>query len=182
MNDPKTPSDRPLSMKHALWLIPFILTVHNLEEALTMPAWVPAHVGLIKENLPIPIDIQFTPAQLLCSLFIATAVPWIVTLLCIDGERGSVKLFLLFLLQAIILLNVFIPHIAASIRMQQYNPGVVTAVLFNLPFSIYLFRRAYRTQYLSLQNFVVLFLTAIVVYGPIAWTLHFSGELILKIF
>ena len=176
MNNPITQLGRSLSFRRMLWLIPIILTVHNLEEALTMPPWVMAHLGLIKENLPLSIDIQFTPAQLLCSLFLATAVPWAVTIFCVNGEKGSGKLFLLFLLQAIVLLNVVVPHIAASIRMQQYNPGVITAVCINLPFSAYLFRRAYRERYLSSRNFVLLFLTAIIIYGPVAWMLHTAGE------
>ena len=174
--------DRSLTFKQVLWLIPVVLTLHNIEEALTMPTWVMAHVPLITESLPIAFDIHFTPTQLLLSLFLATVVPFIVTMACVNGEKRSGKLYLLFLLQAIVLLNVFIPHIAASVRMKQYNPGVITAVCFNLPFSLYVFRRAFREQYLASREFVSLFLLALLVYGPIAWTLHFSGEWLAKAF
>ena len=134
--------DRSLTFKQMLWLIPIVLTLHNIEEALTMPTWVMANLPLIKENLPIAIDIHFTPTQLLLSLLLATVVPFIVTIVCVDGEKRSKKLYLLFLLQSVVLLNVFIPHIAASVRMRQYNPGVITAVCLNLPFSLYVFRRS----------------------------------------
>ncbi len=163
-----------------LWLIPIVLTLHNIEEASTMPHWVMANLPLIKESLPFNIDIQFTPAQLLLSLLIATVVPFIVTIVCVNGEKQSRRLYLLFLLQTIVLLNVFIPHIAASIRMEQYNPGVVTAVCINFPFSLYVFRRAYREQYLASRQFVSLFLLALLVYAPVAWTLHFAGEWIAR--
>ena len=172
--------DRSLTFKQILWLIPIVLTLHNIEEALTMPHWVMANLPFIKENLPVNIDIHFTPAQLLLSLFLATVVPFIVTILCVNGEKQSGRVYLLFLLQAIVLLNVFIPHIAASIRMKQYNPGVITAVCVNLPFSFYVFRRAYREQYLASRQFVSLFLLALLVYAPIAWILHFVGEWIAK--
>ncbi len=171
---------RSLTFKQVLWLIPIVLTLHNMEEALTMPTWVMANLPLIKESLPVAIDIHFTPTQLLLSLLLATAIPFIVTMLCINGEKRSRKLYLLFLLQAIVLLNVFIPHIAASVRMKQYNPGVITAVCLNLPFSLYVFRRAYREQYLASREFVLLFLLAMLVYAPIAWTLHFAGEWLAK--
>ena len=176
MNNSLRDADRLPTFKQLLWLIPIVLTLHNIEEALTMPRWVMANLPLIKENLPIAIDLQFTPAQLLFSLLIATVVPVVVTIACINGERRSAKLYLLFLLQAIVLLNVFIPHVAASIRMKQYNPGVVTAVCVNLPFSLYLFRRAVLERYLASREFALLFILAIVVYGPVAWMLHFGGE------
>ncbi len=174
--------DRSLTFKQVLWFIPIVLTLHNIEEALTMPTWVMAHLPLIKESLPLTIDIRFTPTQILLSLFLATAVPFIVTMLCVNGEKRSGKLTLLFLLQAIVLLNVFIPHIAASVRMKQYNPGVITAVCFNLPFSIYIFRRAFREKYLVSREFALLFVLALLVYGPVAWTLHFAGEWMAKAF
>ncbi len=180
MNNLVRPAKRLLTFTQLLWLIPVVLTLHNIEEALTMPRWVMANLSLIKESLPISIDLQFTPAQLLFSLLIATVVPIVVTMVCINGEPRSRKLYLLFLLQAIVLLNVFIPHIAASIRMGQYNPGVITAVCFNLPFSVYFFRRAFLEQYLASREFVSLFILALLVYGPVAWTLHFGGELLAK--
>ncbi len=181
MNNFVSGIDRSLTFKQVLWLIPIILTLHNIEEALTMPTWVMANLPLIKENLPIAIDIHFTPTQLLLSLLLATVVPFIVAIVCVDGEKRSKKLYLLFLLQAIVLLNVFIPHIAASVRMRQYNPGVITAVCLNLPFSLYVFRRAYREQYLTPHEFISLFVAALFVYGPVAWALHFAGEWMAKV-
>lgn len=172
--------DRSLTFKQVLWLVPVVLTLHNIEEALTMPSWVMQHLPLIESNLPFDIRIQFTPSQLLLSLGIATLVPVVVTLLCINGEKKSKRINFLFLLQAIILINVFVPHIAVSLRILNYNPGVLTAVCFNLPFSLYLFRRAYREDYLARREFASLFLVACFVYPPIAWTIHVVGERIAK--
>lgn len=165
-----------MTFRKLCWLIPALVTLHNSEEALTMPRWVMANLALIRENLPAAFEIQFTPAQLLFSLLIATVVPLVVTIFCIGGEKGSRRLFLLFLLQAIVLLNVFIPHISISVRIGRYNPGLITAVCVNLPFSIYLFRRAFKERYLTLREFALLFVLACIVYGPVAWMLHFGGE------
>lgn len=172
--------DRSLTFKQVLWLVPVVLTLHNIEEALTMPSWVMQNLPFIESSLPFDIRIQFTPSQLFLSLGIATVAPIIVTMLCINGEKKSQRLYFLFLLQAIILINVFVPHIAVSLRILNYNPGVLTAVCFNLPFSLYLFRRAYREDYIARREFAPLFLIACFVYPPIAWTIHVVGEWITK--
>jgi hypothetical protein len=166
--------DRSLTFKQVLWLVPVVLTLHNIEEALTMPRWVMQNLLFIQSNLPFDVQLYFTPSQLLLSLGIATVVPIAVTMLCIK------RLFFLFLLQAIILINVFVPHIAVSLRTLNYNPGVLTAVCFNLPFSLYLFRRAFREDYLARREIASLFLVAFFVYPPIAWTIHLVGEWITK--
>jgi hypothetical protein len=101
-------------------------------------------------------------------------------MLCINGEKKSKRLYFLFLLQAVILINVFVPHIAVSLRILNYNPGVLTAVCFNLPFSLYLFRRAYLEDYLAWREIASLFLVALFLYPAIAWTIHLVGEWIAK--
>ena len=173
-------TDRLLTFTQVLWLVPVVLTLHNIEEALTMPRWVMQNLPFIQNNLPFNIPVRFTPSQLLGSLGIATIVPIIITMLCINGGKKSRRMFFLFLLEAIILINVFVPHIAVSIRLMSYNPGVLTAVCINLPFSLYLFRRAYRENYLSPREFLPLFLVAIFVYPPIAWAIHSMGAWITK--
>ena len=165
-----------LTFRQLLFAIPLVLTLHNAEEALTMPGWVPEHSGAIQKALPFDVNIQFTSIQLLASLSLATIVPWIVALLCMDGGKGSRKVYVLLLLQAIVLLNVFIPHLAWSLLMGRYNPGVLTALGVNLPFSWYLFRRAMREEYIFPSKLIPIFVSALVIYPIVAWLLHFGGE------
>jgi hypothetical protein len=172
--------DRLLTFRQLLWLIPLVLTLHNIEEALTMPRWVMANLVPVQRAIPFGIDIQFSPTQLLASLSLATLVPFVVTILCMPGGEKSKRVYVLFLLQAIVLLNVFVPHLLWSIRTLQYNPGLVTALCVNLPFSIYLFRRGYRERYIGAGAFVPLFLLASFLYPLVAWLLHGAGELMAK--
>ncbi len=174
--------DALLTFRQLLFCIPLLLTLHNLEEALTMPGWVPEHVGAIQSAIPFDISIHFTSQQLLASLLLATIVPWIVALVCVDGGKKSRKVYALLLLQAIVLLNVFVPHLGWSLRMGQYNPGVLTAVCVNLPFSLYLFRRAVREQYVAPLKYVPIAVLALVLYPVVAWLLHFGGEKIAQSF
>ena len=47
------------------------------------------------------------------------------------------------------LLNVFVPHVPATIALRMYTPGVVTAVFVNLPVMALLAIRAVREQWVS---------------------------------
>jgi len=170
--------DRSLPFKRQLWMIPIILAIHNAEEALTMPRWVMANLAAVRGAIPFGIDIQFSPAQLRASLLVATVVPFIVTLLCARGEKKSKRVYLLLLLQAIVLLNVFIPHLSWTIRNLQYNPGLLTALFLNLPFSFFFFRTGYREGYIDARGLPWLFLLAAVLYPVVAWLLHSCGEII----
>lgn len=146
-----------------------------------MPRWVAEHTPEIISRLPSFTAVQFTSRQLFASLAISTIIPFIVTILCANGEKRSRKLFLLFLLQMIILLNVFVPHIVATVVMERYNPGAITAVFCNLPFSVYLFRKAQREYFLSWHDLFLLLLTAALVYIPVAAAIHFGGTWIARI-
>jgi hypothetical protein len=59
-------------------------------------------------------------------------------------------------MQAILFFNAFVPHLVATIRFRLYSPGVVTAVLITIPFSIYLFQRAFAEQILTWKQFWLL--------------------------
>jgi hypothetical protein len=59
-------------------------------------------------------------------------------------------------IQAILLFNAFVPHLATTIRFRMYSPGVITATLLTLPFSFYLFRRALNENMLNWNQFWIL--------------------------
>jgi hypothetical protein len=51
--------------------------------------------------------------------------------------------------QALLLVNVFVPHIPAAVALGGYAPGLATAVAINLPYSVYFLRRSVRDGALS---------------------------------
>jgi hypothetical protein len=153
MDSPLRFIDRSITLRQLLWLIPLVLTLHNIEEALTMPRWVMANLGPVQRAIPFGIGFQFSPAQLLASLSLATLIPFVVTILCARGEKESKRVYVLLLLQAIVLINVFAPHLFC-----------------------------YREGYIGVRAFVPLFLLAALLYPLVAWLLHGSGELIAKSF
>lgn len=172
--------DERISFRALLWFIPVVLAVHNCEEALTMPSWVPENLSSIRGMIPFHFTVYFSSKQLLISLFLATVIPFLIVFFCADGEKGSAKLDLLFILQLIIFLNIFIPHIAVSVIVLRYNPGVITAIALNLPFSFYFFRRALIEGYLVWKKMKTLFLVSLLLYPIVALLLHYGGEFIAR--
>jgi hypothetical protein len=59
-------------------------------------------------------------------------------------------------IQAILLFNTFVPHIATTLRFRMYSPGVITAILLTLPFSFYLFQRALNENIINWNQFWIL--------------------------
>jgi hypothetical protein len=74
---------------------------------------------------------------------------------------------LVLLIQATVLLNVVWHAAAAVVLFGGYAPGVVTAVLLNLPFSVYLLGRSAREHWLSARALWALVPAAIVLHGPL---------------
>jgi hypothetical protein len=126
-------SPRPVSI--ALLGVPMLLTLHNAEEALFIPRMLPKVAALVPASLAGALP---TAEQMHVALAVATVVPWFVWLL---GRESQVGVRILLLLQCLMLVNVAW-HVAAAIMLGGYTPGLATALALNLPFSIYLLRRA----------------------------------------
>ena len=126
-------------------------------------------LALIRATAPARIRefvAQVTYDQILAALAIVTVVPLIVALWAASKPESKAALWSVLLVQAVVALNVA-SHLASAAFLRGYGPGLATAVLINLPFSIYLFRRATRERWLSERAFASLIPAAIVVHGPL---------------
>jgi hypothetical protein len=82
-------------------------------------------------------------------------------------RAGRTCLAPLLLIQATLLLNVVWHVVAAIVLFDGYAPGLATALLLNLPFSVYLIRRAAREHWVSRRARWALLPSALAVHGPI---------------
>lgn len=137
-----------LPFERLLWLVPVFFMLHNLEEAPFMESW--------SRTLPIKIHPAVSTRQFVIAVTFLTLAGFLLTYLGIRFLAHPIGYLLILGLQAILLFNAFVPHIAASIRFRRYSPGVATAILITLPFSYYLFRRALNEQILSWREFWIL--------------------------
>jgi hypothetical protein len=141
-----------LSVERLLWLVPVFFLLHNLEEAPFMESW--------SRTLPLKIHPAVSTRQFAIAVTFLTLAGFLLTYLGIRYLPHSIGYVLILGLQAILLFNAFVPHIAASIRFRRYSPGVVTAVLITLPFSYYLFRRALDEPIINWNELWILFAVA----------------------
>jgi hypothetical protein len=164
-----------VSRKVLLWLVPILLTIHNLEEAVVMPAFIEKRnasvPGSMREIIP-PV----TYKQFLIALVIITVLPYLVALFWLS--RGW-AIYLLVGFQVVMLINVF-AHTLMAMFLRGYAPGLITALLINLPFSFYLLRRALKEKWMSKRAVLWMFPIGLLVHGPVLAGLMLLSGLIAR--
>ena len=112
------------------------------------------------KKLPLKIHPTVTTRQFLIAVTFLTLAGFLVTYVGVQYIHNTAGYLLVLGIQAILLFNAFVPHIAATIRFRTYSPGVFTAGLITLPFSYYLFHRALLEKVLSWKQFWLLLVIA----------------------
>jgi len=150
-----------------LWLVPFFITIHNLEEMTFMPGLLASLPGKIPDWAVKLLPGVFPPTyhQFLVVLLLVTVLPYAFALLGgVRHERG-LRTFLLAGVQMVMLVNVF-SHVGMMNLWNSYVPGLITALAFNLPFSLYFFGAGLRQGWLRWGDIAYLLPIAIALHGP----------------
>ncbi|RPI90735.1 MAG: HXXEE domain-containing protein [Chloroflexi bacterium] len=137
-----------LPFDRLLWLVPIFFALHNLEEAPFMENW--------SKRLPLKIHPTVSTRQFVIAVTFLTLGGFLVAYFGLEYLANQTGYLIVLGIQAILLVNAFVPHIASTIRFRMYSPGVVTAILMTLPFSFYLFRRALSESVLNRAQFWIL--------------------------
>ena len=137
-----------ISFARLLWGIPILLAIHNFEEAPFMEKW--------SKELPLPIHPAVSTQQFVWAVTLLTAAGFAITYFGINTTKQPIGVWAVLEIQMIMLVNAIAPHLVVSLRFQKYNPGVVTALFLNIPFSVYLFQRAMQVGTMSWGVFCVL--------------------------
>jgi len=125
-----------VSFEKLQWAFPVAVTLHNLEEAIFIPA--------LWEQRSWHLALSGWEFRLLGFGF--SAVTFLVTYLSVHSGRESAGAYLLAILSGLMFLNA-LWHIGATIYFQSYAPGVVTAVLLVMPVTACLLYRKIRERY-----------------------------------
>lgn len=107
-----------------IWFFTLGVALHNLEEALYLPAWT-AHAGRWHARVS-PPQFWFAVSLLTLALLICAAAASLAGAASLPAYLFSGYVFAM-------LANVLFPHLLASLLMRRYMPGTLTALLFNLP-------------------------------------------------
>jgi hypothetical protein len=150
-----------ISFQRMQWLFPIAVTLHNSEEALYMPKWVAAHA----EHLVVHPGVT----RIWFGLLLFTLAAFAVTYMSAKKGKQSVWAYLLFGYAVAMLANVFIPHVPATLIFGEYTPGIVTAVLINLPvMSILLFQAVHEQWVLGTKIYAYALLVPLVIAAAIS--------------
>jgi hypothetical protein len=122
------------------WLFPIVVTLHNTEEAIWLPGW-SKRVGFWKTSV--------SPGVFRFAVAILTVLAFAVTCLSAQSGKQSIWTYLAFGYMAAMLVNVLLPHLAATLARRSYMPGVATGVALNLPVLSFLVVMALREGYVS---------------------------------
>jgi hypothetical protein len=131
-----------MQFKNVQWLFPVAVLFHNGEEAIWMPKWVAEHASRLPVRVPGAGQIRIALLGLTLAALVATYL---------SSRKGpeSFWAYLTFGYIVAMLANVFLPHVPATLIFHSYTPGVVTAVLVNLPLMSYLVFRALRDRWVA---------------------------------
>lgn len=107
-----------------------------------MPGWDSRHAAQLPLHPPDAIAIR-------SALLVLTVMAFIVTYFCERKGPESIWAYLTFGYIMAMLVNVVVPHVPAAIVFRGYAPGVVTAVLVDLPLMSWLAWRAVKEKWVS---------------------------------
>jgi hypothetical protein len=125
-----------------LGTLAFVL--HNAEEALTMPTWLESEFPTAIRRLGLPPFEPPTTERLYRGLIMVTVVPVVAVLLGSHAGPGSLGIYVCLIVYGIFFWNALLPHLTAAVLLGIYNPGLATAALVNIPYTVHLFGRALR--------------------------------------
>lgn len=136
------------SFPQLLWLVPIFFALHNMEEAPFMANW--------SKKLPVKIHPAVSTRQFVTAVSVLTLIGFLLTYLGIAQIPQPTGYLIVLEIQMALAFNAIIPHLLSTLRFRMYSPGVITAILINLPFSYYLFQRALNEKYIVWTQFWVL--------------------------
>lgn len=160
-----------IPLRLLFWLVPVFFMLHNMEEAPFMERW--------SKRLPVQFPLTLTTPQFTVAVTFLTIAGFLLTYVSLEWYPASIGYLLILEMQAILLVNAFIPHLVTTIRFRLYSPGVLTAVGITIPFSVYLFQRAFAEHILTWGKFWLLlgiapFAMVLLAYG----SLHIGKKIV----
>jgi hypothetical protein len=161
--------------RRILWVVPVLLALHNAEEAIFFPRYLPFVLARLPSGWQ-AVAGPVTSGQVWLALAATTLLGFVVALWADRKPDSRTALWLVLLIQTTMLVNALWHVGAAVVLFGGYAPGLVTALLLNAPFSIYLLRRARVEGWVSRRALWALVPAALVVHGPLLSVLLLATE------
>jgi hypothetical protein len=108
-----------IQFRHIVWILAISETVHNIEEAISPPAW--SHTAGTWHPSVSAFKFLFAVIEITLSFY---GVIWY-----FSRYDNKAARYLIGGLLVMVLFNVFIPHLIATVAFAQYAPGVISGIL-----------------------------------------------------
>jgi hypothetical protein len=131
------------------WLFVLAMAVHNLEEAIWLPAW-SQRIGQQGSRWHRPVG----ASEFRFAVLVLTAAAAAAALAANVGGKQSLGAYLVCGYALAMLLNVIFPHVLACLVLREYAPGTLTAILLNAPACALLLELALRERYVDARVFL----------------------------
>lgn len=129
----------------ALWALAVTETLHNVEEAIWLPDWSKA-AG--------PWNSAVGAFEFRFAIVVVTLLFYGIIYHSSTRSTAWSRYFMAGAM-VLVLFNVLVPHLLATLIMARYAPGVVTGVLLNVPLTVYLLGRGIREHTFSLRDLAI---------------------------
>lgn len=122
------------------------ITLHNLEEALWLPQW-----SQISSSFQKPV----TPNEFHFAVLIITALAYLVSFLTLSFPKSKIikRAYIGFL--GSMILNAFFPHLIVTILMKTYAPGLITALLLNVPINTVILYTLHKQNFIRVKEIII---------------------------
>jgi hypothetical protein len=130
-----------IPFRRMVWILVVAETLHNIEEAIWLPAWSQT-AGTWHPSVT---AFEFR--------FAVTAITIVFYGVICYFSRYDTRLsqYLMGGALVVILFNVFVPHLVATVALAHYAPGVISGILLNIPVTLYLLRRGMMEGFFSVR-------------------------------
>jgi hypothetical protein len=119
------------------------ITLHNLEEALWLPRW--SQMGSSLQKAVTPDEFHF-------AVFIITALAYVISFLYLSFPKTNIIKWAFIGFLGSMVFNAIFPHLIATIFMKTYAPGLVTALLLNIPINSVILYRLHTLNSISIKE------------------------------
>jgi len=166
--------DDQLSLNLVIWAFPLAFLIHDCEEIFTMERFTRENSERFPKflrNIAAITTRQFT---------LAVVVLLVLTLLAAYLATRPQRQMDLFTLALAIFLVHILGHIAQTVFFRGYTPGLITALLVVLPYSLYGFHRLFTTNLIGGDSFTTSMLVGALLFVPVILAATQLGKLLAR--
>lgn len=128
-------------------ILPFAFALHNIEEVFFMERW--------SKSVPDYLHKPVSTLQFAIPVILFTLLGFLVVFAKEWYPSEKIYHYGIAGFSGMLFLNVFLPHLVATILLKRYAAGAITAVFINLPLTVSIFIKLKQLQLLSSSEIII---------------------------